>query len=296
MSYYLHNLFPDLYVEKKLYDTLVLSSGSVKGFVLLGALSYLLDNNLLDNVHTYIGTSVGSIVAYLLCIGYAPAEILSKLHMNNWIEKLQEFDSSNLLKGEALASWIYIQEALDILTLNKVDKFLTMAQLYKETGKKLIVCTYNMTKSKVEYLSHTSNPDLPCIVALKMSSNVPILFGRFKYEGNYYVDGALSDSFPILKGLEIGKCIMGINLALSDESLKDTPETGFLDYVFKLIHTPMRENTNYRIEQALKSENCTIVPINCAVTKGLNVPKSQRLEMFSDGYNQMKRYHENAVH
>ena len=48
------------------YDTLVLSGGSSKGIIILGCIQYLVDNYLLKGIETYIGTSVGSIICFLL--------------------------------------------------------------------------------------------------------------------------------------------------------------------------------------------------------------------------------------
>ena len=59
------------------YDTLVLSGGSSKGLVILGALQYGYDNYLLNEIETYIGTSAGAITCFLLAIGYSPLEIIS---------------------------------------------------------------------------------------------------------------------------------------------------------------------------------------------------------------------------
>ena len=58
------------------FDTLVLSGGSSKGILILGALQYAQDNFLLNKINKYIGTSVGSIICFLLLIGYTPIEIM----------------------------------------------------------------------------------------------------------------------------------------------------------------------------------------------------------------------------
>ena len=58
------------------FDTIVLSGGSIKGIVTLGALQYAKENYLLENIKTYIGTSSGAIISYLLAIGYNPIEMI----------------------------------------------------------------------------------------------------------------------------------------------------------------------------------------------------------------------------
>ena len=51
-------------------QTIVISGGSINGIICLGALQYLINNKLLDNITTFIGTSSGSMTGFLLSIGY----------------------------------------------------------------------------------------------------------------------------------------------------------------------------------------------------------------------------------
>ena len=78
-------------MSNKIYDTLVLSGSSIKGFAFLGALQYLYENNKL-NIDNYIGTSAGAIISYLLIIGYTPIEIFLDICTNQTIEKMQHFN------------------------------------------------------------------------------------------------------------------------------------------------------------------------------------------------------------
>ena len=73
------------------YDTLVLSGGSSKGIMTLGALQYLYDNFLLKNIKNYIGTSAGAMICYLLAIGYTPVEIIVYICKHQLLEKMQHF-------------------------------------------------------------------------------------------------------------------------------------------------------------------------------------------------------------
>ena len=57
-----------------MYDTIIISGGASKGIAALGSLQALIDRKLLDNVKRYIGTSIGSIISYLICIEYTPID------------------------------------------------------------------------------------------------------------------------------------------------------------------------------------------------------------------------------
>jgi patatin-like phospholipase/acyl hydrolase len=50
------------------YDTLCFSGGGIKGIIFVGILKHLKDINFIDmdNITTFIGTSIGSIISFIL--------------------------------------------------------------------------------------------------------------------------------------------------------------------------------------------------------------------------------------
>ena len=71
------------------HDTLVLPGGGIKGLTILGALQYCHDNFLLTDIVNYVGTSSGSMICYLLAIGYTPVDIITNICCNQIMEKIQ---------------------------------------------------------------------------------------------------------------------------------------------------------------------------------------------------------------
>jgi len=271
------------------YDTLVLSGGATKGLLLLGAVQCAIDNGLLENVNTYLGTSIGAITCYLLAIGYTPIEIMVFICVNRIVEKMQSFNLIAIINNEGVSSYRDIQETLEKATIDKIGKFLTLKELHDTYGKKLICVTYNESTNLTEYVSVDNNPDLPCFIALRMSSNVPFLFNRFKYDGSYYIDGGIVDNFPIVKGDNIGKKVLGIYLQKPLQTYSHPDKLGPLEYIFKLLYIPIKQSTNFRC--SLVSDKCTIVSIMDTDMKmfNFNIPSRTKLEMFSDGYQSFKK-------
>jgi len=272
------------------YDTLVLSGGGIGGFSLLGGLQYAYDNNLLSNVKNYIGTSVGSIIAYLLVIGYTPTEIMVFIHLNNVLEKIHYIDLLSGANGNGALSFSPISEALDKMTIQKIGKYLTMKKLKDDFGKVFVCTTYNSTKCELEYLSHIDHPDLPCLTALRMSCNIPLIFDRFKYMGNFYVDGGILENFSILKGQEMGRRVLGLNLDIFMKAYEDNPSDGTLNYILRLLRVQSAYLLNSRLKE-VNYEKCDVISI---VSNRLgnfidfNIKPKVRLELFSDGYSQVK--------
>lgn len=277
--------------DSKEFDTLVLQGGGLKGFCLLGAIQGAMDSGLLLNLKNYVGTSVGAIIAYLLAIGYTPIEIMVSLYTNRWLEKMQNYNLVAMINGNGATSFSSLQEALEKLTINKTGRYLTLGKLKELYNKTLICVSYNMTKCCTEYLSPDTHPDLPCITALRMSCNIPLIFDRFKYMGDYYIDGGISDNFPIKKGEEIGEKIFGLHLLISEKSLQDNPEDGMVYYFLRLLQIPIVQSTKYKVDMA--GEKCTIVSIDTGDMKAafeFNVKSKIRLDMFSNGYNSVKTF------
>src|SRR5271156_5786165 len=101
------------------FDTLVLSGGGIKGLAILGALHYVHDQlKVFTNFKNYVGTSIGSIICYLLIIGYTPLELLLYFFSTRFDEDLT-FNMINFFKGDGAVSFSLIETHLITLTKNK---------------------------------------------------------------------------------------------------------------------------------------------------------------------------------
>ncbi len=179
------------------YNTLVMSGGGTKGFCTLGALQYMQDNNIITSasIKNYVGTSIGSIISYFVAIGYTPIEIVVYLCSNNVFESLLN-NFSSLFEMSGIYKYSLITKHCENMTLAKIDYIPTLKQLYDNFGKKLYVCTYNLTQHKREYISYVNYPDMSCLDAIRLSSNIPFVFDECIYNGNEYIDGGVIDNFP----------------------------------------------------------------------------------------------------
>ena len=271
------------------FDTLVLPGGGIKGIYLLGGLHAFSEKKMMNKITNYVGTSVGSIICYLLSIGYEPVEILIIIYKNKLLEKLQNFNIMKFTDGDGAINFSIISEFLEKITIEKIGYLLTLGKLKEVYGKTLICVTYNMTTCSVEYLGPDNYPDIPCITALRMSSNIPLIFGRFLYMNSFYIDGGMAENFPIIKAEEIGKKILGINLQLPEKSLQDNPSDGMMLYILRLMQIPIIHLTLEKTK--IINEKSKILSIKTGELKSFldfNLKSQGRLEMFSEGYIQVK--------
>jgi len=276
----------------KRYNTLVLSGGAVRGFALLGSLQYAMDQGALAHVTKFIGTSIGAIIAYLLCIGYSPTEIMVLMCQAQWLSKLAHIDLYNIVQGSGALSYSVLNEVLEKLTVQKIGKFITLQQLKETYGKTLLCCTFNYTENKEVMLSPKTHPDLPCLTALRMSANLPLLFEPFLYDGSVYLDGGLSSNFPIHHAMDPEDIVLGLSLAPTAPTEHTDKLPLPLELLWKTLAIPMSLLQTLRTDAC--REQCDIVEV---VLDGyfclqFDVSKSDKFDMFSIGYNTTKEFFE----
>lgn len=271
------------------YDTLVISGGGVQGFLFLGALEYLNERNYLCNLKNYIGTSVGALTCYMLAIGYTPREIIIYICTNRALDKLNDFNLTNMINGEGATSWIYIEEHIQKMTIKKIQKLITLKELYDQFSKKLVCMTYNITRGITEEINYENYPDMPCTIAIRLSCNLPFVFEDFEYLNSYYVDGGITNNFPIDVGEKLGEKVIGLYIDNKKKGF-ERKEKSTLQYFYELIKININESVEEKIKKVDKKKTklISIVPEN-GVTFNFNLKVSEKLNIFSSGYQQIKK-------
>ena len=242
--------------------TLVLSGGGVKGFLTLGALSVFDRTGKLRSITRIIGTSVGSLIGLLLIGGVSPLEIFETLYtITNLLPPITEAtpvgETSPLdslrrawaTVGSALGDWGLLDSRL---ITNRVEEMLTrartrsdnlffgmtesptFAEVFERTNKRLVIIATNLSKKVSECFSVETTPHLRCMDAARMSSSIPIIFKSLRYHGDFFVDGAVLNNFPI-EYVPPGEKYLGILIA---SEVGDEIES-FLDYVNRIVSLPM---------------------------------------------------------
>lgn len=164
-------------------DTLVLSGGAFKCIYFLGALLKISKKQNL-NFRNFSGTSCGSVLCTLLCIGYSPIEIFKK-----FLTK-EDIPISNYLK-------VLIENLEEMLILKGFDKNTTFDEMYKKTGNSLAFVASNISKLREEIFSRFTSPNTPIIIGVKLSCSLPVIFPISKYNNDIFTDGIFFDNFPI---------------------------------------------------------------------------------------------------
>lgn len=268
------------------FDIVVLSGGGLKGILELGALHYYHENGQLDldRVHTFAGTSIGSVISLCLAVGFAPMDIFRKVYTTRSF-----FDPSN--KGTI---WDVVNKTgvmdVNVIT-NVVEEFLrekvdpatlTFGELQKTHKKRLVVVGTNISGMKPEYFTPETHPEMLCIDAIKISCNLPFVFQRIEHNDAFYVDGGLVDSFPVHYVNDGKSNILGVVVLGSDYSFQDNT---LLGYFYRLVVLPINTITKLRCSERYLSNNVTLVRIDYeAPFLHFSLPSDAKMEMFLKGF------------
>lgn len=273
-------------------NSIVISGGGLHGIMILGALQKTLDENLfsMSNIDLFVGTSVGSIISFLLIIGLYPTEIITYIvkHQDELNTMAIKFSMMKLFKLEGGISFSYIENLLQQITLEKTGTLFTMKSLYEKYKKELVCVTFNYTTNQIEYITHENYPDLPCILAIKMSCSLPIIFEKCMYNGNHYIDGGVYDNLAIQYPLNLSKYPIAFNILYmySDhqEHLK------FNVYLYELYKILINSGSHYKCELFKdKAKIINIKPNDANPLWSSTISIGDMLDMFSNGYNSTEK-------
>ena len=111
---------------------IVLGSGSVKGIVYIGCLQFLEEYELLKNVTTIVGTSVGGIFALLINLGYTSSQIKTIILSIDFTQ-LSNINSDsvlNIMENYGIDSGEKLINALSVLIKKKQTIFKLLFRNY----------------------------------------------------------------------------------------------------------------------------------------------------------------------
>lgn len=172
-------------------ETLVVSGGGMKGVASLGAVSALRRAGALKHVQTVVGTSAGALVAAALVTERADLKLLDDFSGTRY---KPDIDLSRLLATFGLDSGRHLEQWIEALLGHRKWTF---GQLRDAYARRLVVCATNLSQRRPQYFSADTSPDMDVGLALRMSCTVPLYFSAVQHDGQVFVDGAVSDNFPL---------------------------------------------------------------------------------------------------
>lgn len=175
-------------------ENLVLSGGSIKGLTYLGLIKSLQENpDFYKNIKCFAGASVGSIISTFLVLDIK-YEFLTKFIDTDFSQFLQ-LDIEDLIEKFGLDSGKNYMELIEEILGE--DKEITFLDIFKKTGKRLIISATCLNNYNIEYFDYISHPKLKVIDGIRASISIPFLFTSVCMNDKTYIDGALLEPMPI---------------------------------------------------------------------------------------------------
>ena len=264
-------------------ENLVFSGGGLLGISYIGILKYLETKNF--HIKTLVGTSIGSIFAFLLNIGYNYDEIydeIIKLNLNDMknISILYFIKYYGLDNGKKVTEWLK-----KLLNKKQINENITLKELYDYSCQKLIICVTDVINCKPYYISYENEPDLKVIKAIRMSISIPIIYSPIKYKNKYYIDGGMSDNFPL--GIFNNQEDKTLGILLSGKP-EDKYKHGLYDYIYKILKISVDCLENYQLKKYKETfKNIVIINCNIKYYMKFNMDDIDKKILIENAYNQI---------
>jgi len=249
-------------------DTLVFSSSEIYILSILGYIDKLIENDTLDlnNINTFISSSLGTIVTVYLSFGYTPKEILG-IFFEHF--KLKNDSIFNIYKTYGIFDTTHFIDKLIYPLFLKLGYIPTLNEIYKLTNKDCIFISYCLNKSKVATYSYKTHPDIKINNLIANCCVIPIFFKKNEdIHGKEFVDDIHIDysfiddreyKYTILD--DLNTLFFRVNI-IDNKNIFYNKNTNFFDYLKQLFSIPNRKVNIYKDSEYNNLKNIDL-NINC---------------------------------
>jgi predicted acylesterase/phospholipase RssA len=244
---------------------IAMSGGGMKGIAHIGVLEVLEKEGLLKRVKEYIGTSVGALISFALCIGYTLSE-LHTLCIALDFSLTQNIDPDNIFKCMETYGFddgVNIEKLLIILLKAKrLQPTITFEELDALLPDRpaLRVFAVNLKTCTIQEFSFEKTPRVQVKWAVQASMTIPIYFTPMKdlSSNELYVDGGLIAQFPFHHlSSEERLDTLGLAFKRGDSNIDITK---LEQYILKLYYSVNHHQTT----ELYKAWGNRIIQIDCA--------------------------------
>ena len=302
---------------------LTFSGGGTHGAVLVGGLRFLYLEGLHTNITHLSCCSVGCFVAIMFCFKFSIEEMeetiksLVAYNKFSFIPKsnyLKIFNNLGLSSTDILIDHLIskIREKYKEYTTNEELENITFMDISKRFGINLYISTTCLNTCQGKTFSIEDTPDAKVFQVCRASMSIPFLYKPVEINGEYYVDGGMSNNFPISVFKNVpDENKLGLALCSGKDENKpiDTNEKPSLFFILCRVSTIIRNIFREKVflshlnnVSVLKYDNIPASWIAYEVQKtGLRIFKvslEELNEMFIFGFHHMMlymQYRENVV-
>jgi len=184
--------------------TLIFGGGGVYGFLYLGLIKFLEEQQILSKVTHLIGVSVGSMIALYLALGYSYPEIYRSVMYDIDLGRILEINADNIfniLDQLGINNGAYVEETIKNIIAGKgLSPYLTFRDLAASNiGPELNIGFTRCFHNDFFMANSRTTPDMPVWLAIRASIAIPIILTPvLDFTGqDILCDGGLVNNTPI---------------------------------------------------------------------------------------------------
>lgn len=265
---------------------LIFSGGGVKGLAFIGVYKYLEEIDGLRYIDKIIGVSIGSAFAFLVTLGYNYRDIynvfinidFSKTHSINTECLFNFVDNYGLDNGDKISKILKI-----FLRRKYKTDDITFNELFEKTNINLNILGTCLTTMSSTWFNIKNSPTMSVITAIKISMALPFIFMPLTIDNKIYVDGGLTNNYPIDSFNNNNKETIGI--VITNDSFKYYKIDNIIDYMLAVLQTNFVKQDN---EKIIKYFDVTIELKIDSNALEFNITREKKQEFIDLGYEQTK--------
>jgi len=221
---------------------LVFAGNALKSLCLCGILRYIYCYNMDLNIRDVSGTSMGAFFALAFALKIPIdklEEIILKSMRNDKITKIYPQNFINLINNYGLNnSQNYLEEIKNYIKEIYNQDDLTFLELTKKTGINLYVSVTEVNSGSNIIFNVNDYPNVSVLEAISASMCLPIISKPVIINEKYYIDGYLTNNFPIEVFNHINSEFIlgiGVNTRLDCIISTETNELSFMNYFYNIF-------------------------------------------------------------
>lgn len=281
-------------MNKSFKYTCLFGGGAIRGVSYIGAIKAFEELGI--HPQTYAGSSVGSIIAALLAVGYT-ADELKQIFLKVNFELFKDISIGlgpifALSKGEVFLEWV--RDLIESKFYGeKYKKGANRAVTFKDIQNNLIIITTNLSNFECKEFSRFETPDFEIASAVRISCCMPGLMKPIEYNKTLLVDGDLQKSWPMWK---LSKNLTSVGERILEFRLEGyydrNDDISGIDYANAVYSCMTAMSTSFITNLYADNDRYDYIVLNTGdiVIVDFNINENKRIDLIQSGYNQTMKY------
>lgn len=253
---------------------IVFAGNALRSLCICGVLRYIYCYKMDKNIRDVAGTSMGAFfsLAYALKIPIERLEQIIYNTMKSDITKIYPTNFINLINNYGLnSSSDYLKEIRNYIKEIYNQDDITFLDLTKKTGINLYVSVTEVNSGNNVIFNVNDHPNVSVLDAISASMCLPIISKPVIINDKYYIDGYLTNNFPIEVFSHINnEFVLGIGVNTRHECKIEMKELSFSNYLYNLFKMVYNNTDTLCYYNKIKNHKNIIFISNSAVKSILN--------------------------